>query len=554
MSNDKLQVHTVIVQILRRFTAKTVSIIFFTIFSILVASTCTVIAPYVFSSVIDKATDNIIAQDLFSGFALYALLIGVSFAFGQIIKYLATIAAENITLISSTNFFGSLLKKETPFFAEYNATEIQSAQTQGTEAINMIVQIGLIYIVPTIVQLVLTLIILSSKLNLMISFIVILYGFIYILLVYFTNKWTRPHLQKATAAIQQNAKFVGNIIPSLETLRFFGSALWIGERFNNTAHKIYKNWWDFCIKHICFCILYGLAISFQFLITYSLLLPDYKSGVLSIGDLVLFNILLLQLNQPFEMVGLSIDSFIRAFVKLVPFAKIWFAPEEREIANSKIFEANKGQLEFKCVGFKYDNGRGIDNVSFSASRGKITFLIGATGAGKSTILKLALRSLCPQIGSIEIDGQNLSKISRLNWYSKVGIVPQEVILLNESLVTNIILGRKYDEQRLVNAARRAAIFDRINAMPDKFDTIIGERGLKLSGGERQRIAIARALYSNPAFLFLDEASSALDDATEKQIMQEIRLLTNEITIIVITHRKNIVSSHDQVIEIKGLSN
>lgn len=123
-------------------------------------------------------------------------------------------------------------------------------------------------------------------------------------------------------------------------------------------------------------------------------------------------------------------------------------------------------------------------------------------------------------------------------------MPQEVILLNESLVTNIILGRKYDEQRLLNAARRAAIFDRINAMPDKFDTIIGERGLKLSGGERQRIAIARALYSNPAFLFLDEASSALDDATEKQIMQEIRLLTNEITIIVITHRKNIVSSHD----------
>ncbi|MDQ1199170.1 ABC transporter ATP-binding protein [Agrobacterium sp. SORGH_AS 787] len=462
---------------------------------------------------------------------------------------MAAMTAESLTRVSSTSFFDRLLSKEATFFIEHNSAEIQSAQAQGTGAMNTIVQLGLMYIVPTTVQLTLTLFILGSKINVGVASIVFVYGAVYILLTSFSNKWARPHLQKATEAIQQNAKFIGNTVPALETLRFFGSAKWIGERFSSTADEIYRNWRAFCIKRMCYCVLYGLAIGIQFLVTYSLLLPRYSAGALSVGDIVLFNLLLLQLNQPFEMVGQTIDNFVRAFVQLVPFAKIWNAAEETEQPTVTEFSPKKGTLEFKQARYKYENGRGLEGLSFSASRGRITFLTGATGAGKSTAFKLALRSLEPQSGSIMVDGQDLSMISRQNWYSAVGVVPQEVILLNDTLAANIVLGRKFDKQRLIESARKAAIYDRIMSMPEGFETEVGERGLKLSGGERQRIAIARALYSRPAFLFLDEASSALDDATEEQIMQEIRGLTEDVTVIAITHRASAITAQDQLIEL-----
>ncbi len=130
-----------------------------------------------------------------------------------------------------------------------------------------------------------------------------------------------------------------------------------------------------------------------------------------------------------------------------------------------------------------------------------------------------------------------------------GVVPQEVMLLNDTLRTNIVLGRPLDEARLRKAARKAAILDFIEALSDGFDTQIGERGLKLSGGERQRIAIARALYDEPQILFLDEASSALDEATERDIMAHIRAIAGEVTVLAITHRKSVIMPDDQIVQL-----
>lgn len=548
MSN-RSQVRNALSHVLTQFVRRSYGLLILAFLVIVGSATCAVLAPYVFSSAIDSITAGSVGRGLVAGFALYALVIGLSLTLSQMVKYLAAMTAESLTRVSSTSFFDRLLSKEATFFIEHNSAEIQSAQAQGTGAMNTIVQLGLMYIVPTTVQLTLTLFILGSKINVGVASIVFVYGAVYILLTSFSNKWARPHLQKATEAIQQNAKFIGNTVPALETLRFFGSAKWIGERFSSTADEIYRNWRAFCIKRMCYCVLYGLAIGIQFLVTYSLLLPRYSAGALSVGDIVLFNLLLLQLNQPFEMVGQTIDNFVRAFVQLVPFAKIWNAAEETEQPTVTEFSPKKGTLEFKQARYKYENGRGLEGLSFSASRGRITFLTGATGAGKSTAFKLALRSLEPQSGSIMVDGQDLSMISRQNWYSAVGVVPQEVILLNDTLAANIVLGRKFDKQRLIESARKAAIYDRIMSMPEGFETEVGERGLKLSGGERQRIAIARALYSRPAFLFLDEASSALDDATEEQIMQEIRGLTEDVTVIAITHRASAITAQDQLIEL-----
>ncbi len=156
------------------------------------------------------------------------------------------------------------------------------------------------------------------------------------------------------------------------------------------------------------------------------------------------------------------------------------------------------------------------------------------------------RPFCGPFAAL-FDGVDLADIDRADWYGAIAVVPQDVVLLNESLEDNILLGRPRDAQRLRDAAMMASILPFIDALPDGFRTTVGERGLKLSGGERQRIAIARALYGNPALLFLDEASSALDEATERDIMEHVRLLVGDVTVLAITHRRTVIEATDNVV-------
>ena len=143
----------------------------------------------------------------------------------------------------------------------------------------------------------------------------------------------------------------------------------------------------------------------------------------------------------------------------------------------------------------------------------------------------------------------LNNIERNTWFAQIGVVPQEVMLLNDTIKNNICLGRAYDDQKIYQAAQKAQILDRIMLMPDGFDTVVGERGMTLSGGEKQRISIARALYADPDFLLLDEASSSLDSETEYEIMSHIRSLKDSVTIIAITHNPKLINTEDVVIQL-----
>lgn len=543
------RISTPFLSILGSYWRQTSGTLAFVILTVAFANMSVVGAPYVFARILDEpATDSTITR-IVTGFLIYAVLMGLSMTLQHVAQYVGTMSTGQLNFISETEFFGTLVRKTDRFFAERNPAEVQSALLHGTEAINSIVQIGLHVVFPGLIQLVLALVLIGAAIDGRVAAIVVLYGAAFVALTFLSNRAVRPYLEKAVTVSQENARFVGNAIAAMEALRCFDSASWMGQRFRQGADDVFRNWRAFCIKRIPYAILVGFALAFQFAITFALLVPQYRAGVVSAGDLVLFNALLLQLKSPFEMTGRAINECSRSFAHFVPFADMWQAPERGDIgANGRGAPAG-ARLEFQGVRFFYEEGRGVEDINFVAYRGRITFITGETGAGKSTLVKLILGSITPASGEILVDGIDLQTIERKSWYAAVGIVPQEVMLLNDTLAVNIALGRPLNDERLLWAASSAAILERVQAMPQGFDTMVGERGLKLSGGERQRVAIARALYGDPKILLLDEASSALDETTEGEMMEHVRRIANCVTVIAVTHRKNIIRNHDVVVDL-----
>ncbi|OCJ68039.1 ABC transporter ATP-binding protein [Agrobacterium tumefaciens] len=524
--------------------------IIFLLLTILLGSLLTTVGPLVFSRLIDDMPDAPLKWML--GFSLYAALTALATGIQRSTQYMSVIHSERLEYVATTRFFERIVHKHPSFFNDHNPAEIQSAQTRGASAASMIMQIGLIYFVPGIATFLFSTLLLGAILSVDLVAIVILYGAAFISLTLASNRLTSPFLEKAIEAGQENAGFVGNAIGMIEPLRHTGSTAWMKRRFADNAGVIYRNWRVYSLRRIGFVFTISLALTAQMIIGFYLLLPRYEAGDLSIGDIVLFNTLLLQLNMPFELIGQSISEAIRSFAHFAPYARMWSAPEEEEPPHVNRLRLSGKEIEFDHVGFRYENGRGVEGVSFTAAPGRLTFIIGETGSGKSTLFRLLQKTMAPQSGRITIDGIDLTAIDREDWFAAAGIVPQEVQLLNDTLRSNIVLGRVLDEERLRRSAERAAILDRIEAMPEGFDTVVGERGLKLSGGERQRVAIARALYGEPSILLLDEASSALDEETEREIMDQLRRVDSDITIIAITHRQSSIRTGDQVIALPSV--
>jgi ABC-type bacteriocin/lantibiotic exporter with double-glycine peptidase domain len=478
----------------------------------------------------------------------YAVLMGAAYALQRMSSFLTFMTAESLNFVTSTSFFARLVEKTSSFFLDHNPAEIESAQQKGSSALNIVVQFALAAILPSIAQLVLALGLLGTVLDFDIALIVLVYGIVYIALVTRAAAITRPHLDAAIEQSQASSRFVGNAISSMDTLRQFQSDRWMIGQFTTRERSVLDAFGRYATTQMRYALVFGLALTAQFAITLWLLVPRVVAGDLTVGDLVLFNTLLLQLNMPFQMMGQAIQQFNQSYSQFLPFARMWQAETHDDPETTGAFAITQGTIGFEKISYLYPNGRGVSDANFTARRGTITYITGDTGAGKSTLFKL-LKAMRPTTGTITVDGTDLNTISRADWFAHVASVPQDIVLLNDTLATNIVLGRPFDAARLRRAAERAAILSFIEGLEQGFETIVGERGLKLSGGERQRIAIARALYADPAIVLLDEASSALDAETEKDIMDQLRLLRDEVTIIAITHRLSVIAPDDNVVRI-----
>jgi ABC-type transport system involved in Fe-S cluster assembly fused permease/ATPase subunit len=274
------------------------------------------------------------------------------------------------------------------------------------------------------------------------------------------------------------------------------------------------------------------------------------AGTMTVGDVVLVNTFLLQLYQPLNFLGVVYRQVRQSLTDLENLMSLLdLEPEVKDRPDARPLALDGAAVRFEAVSFGYDPRRPVlREVDFAIPAGHTLALVGRSGAGKSTVVRLLFRFYDVDEGAILIDGQDLRDVTQESLRAAIGLVPQDTVLFNDTIRANIAYGRPGAGQAEIEAAARAAqIHDFIRLLPDGYDTMVGERGLKLSGGEKQRVAIARMVLKDPPILIFDEATSALDSGTERLIQAALRRLSAGRTTLIIAHRLSTVVDADQIL-------
>jgi ATP-binding cassette subfamily B protein len=420
----------------------------------------------------------------------------------------------------------------------------------GMRGIGSLVSYTLYSILPTLVELSLVLTYLLANYEIWFSVIVAVSLTLYIAFTFTVTNWrTRFRREMNELDSKASARAVDSLL-NFETVKYFNNEEFEARRYDGTlaeqeaaAVRSQRS-------------LNLLNAGQQLIIAVGLTLMLWRAAVgvqegrMSLGDLVLVNAFMLQMYMPLNFLGViyreikqAVTDMDRMFRLLDAHREIADAPDARPL------EIRGAEVRFEHVDFAYDPRRQVlFDVSFAVPAGTTTAVVGATGSGKSTLARLLFRFYDAGAGRIEIDGQNIRTVTQASLRERLGIVPQDTVLFNDTIGYNIAYGRPGASQADIGgAAGSAHIHEFIARLPDGYNTIVGERGLKLSGGEKQRVAIARTLLKNPAILVFDEATSALDSRTERAIQAELDAIARNRTTLVIAHRLSTIVNADQIL-------
>ncbi|MDA8093535.1 MAG: ABC transporter ATP-binding protein/permease [Betaproteobacteria bacterium] len=421
---------------------------------------------------------------------------------------------------------------------------------RGTRGISFLLNFMLFNILPTLVEIALVAAVLLAKYAIVFSLVTFLTLGLYIGFTLIVTEWRMVFRRTMNDMDSKaNTRAIDSLL-NYETVKYFGNEAYESRRYDDSM----RVWETAAVRNQTSLAFLNAGQSAIIAIGVTLLMVLAGEGVvnrtMTIGDLVLVNVYMLQLYQPLHFLGFvyreirhSLADMERMFTLLDEHAEVADKPNAPPLA------VTQGRVSFEHVDFGYRPDRQIlHDVSFEIPSGTTVAVVGPSGAGKSTLSRLIFRFFDVQQGRITIDGQDVREVTQKSLRGVLGIVPQDTVLFNDTIYYNILYGRpEASRDEVIAAAQHAHIHDFVESLPDRYDTVVGERGLKLSGGEKQRVAIARTILKNPPILVFDEATSALDSKSEKAIQGELQRIARDRTTLVIAHRLSTIVDADEIL-------
>jgi ATP-binding cassette subfamily B protein len=349
-----------------------------------------------------------------------------------------------------------------------------------------------------------------------------------------------------------NTKAIDSLL-NFETVKYFGNETMEAKRFDASMARYEdaatKTWTSLGWLNFGQAVIFGVGMAIVMVMS----AREVQAGTQSLGDFVFINAMLMQLSIPLNFIGFIYREIRQGLTDIEQMFDLLDVQQEvQDKPSAEPLDVDKGAIRFNDVHFAYDANRPIlKGVSFEVPAGKTVAIVGPSGAGKSTISRLLFRFYDVQSGSVTIDGQDVRDVTQESLRKVIGMVPQDTVLFNDTIAYNIRYGRTdASDQEVEKAAEMAQISGFIKHLPEGYQAMVGERGLKLSGGEKQRVAIARTILKAPPILILDEATSALDTATEQEIQSALDIVSRGRTTLVIAHRLSTVIGADEIIVLK----
>ena len=474
----------------------------------------------------------------------------LSLMFGELRDAVFAVVGQRAVRTVALQAFQHLHSLSLRYHLERQTGGLSRAIERGTRAIETLLRFSLFNIIPILIEILMVFIILWNALDPVIALISLATVVLYIAYTMYITEWRlsfrrEMNLQDSEA----NTKAIDSLL-NYETVKYFGNEDYETRRYD-IALQAYekaavKSQTSLAILNIGQAFLISLGLTVIMIMTGN----SITDGTMKIGGFVMANTYLMQLYQPLGFFGFVYREIKQSLIDIEKMLELMDV--EQEVSDSpgaSDLNLGGGRVVFDRVSFGYDERRPIlKELSFEVQPGKTVAFVGPSGAGKSTLSRLLYRFYDVNEGQIRIDDQDIRSVSQSSVRAAIGIVPQDTVLFNDTIYYNIAYGHPQATPSEVEAAARLAqIHDFIIALPDGYQSMVGERGLKLSGGEKQRVAIARTIIKNPCILIFDEATSALDTHTEQEIQANLRVLSQGRTTLSIAHRLSTIIDSDEII-------
>ncbi|MDC1378725.1 ABC transporter ATP-binding protein/permease [Pelagibacteraceae bacterium] len=526
----------------------------FAVVALVLAKIASVSTPLVLGSAVNSLTKLSSGINLFMLVPI-ALVVGygvtrvIAFTFVEIRDALFSKVSQHSIRQISLTMFQHLHNLSLQFHLNRQTGALAKYIDRGTKGIDFLLRYVLFNIAPTFFEVFLVSGILFYLYGPWYAVVTLVTIGLYSFLTFKITEWRNVFRKRMNQADNDvSTKMIDSLL-NFETVKYFNNEAFEANRLDQSLeeYELAANQSRHSLS------LLNIAQTFIIMvgITIMLVMSVYgiKSGEINIGGFVVINAYMLQLYQPLNWLGSVYREIRQALTDMENmFSLLEVSPSTNDDLED-IPQSNDAEIRFENISFDYDIRRTIiKNISFTVPNGKKVAIVGPTGAGKSTISRLLFKFYDPKEGNIFINNTNVNKISQNSLRKIIGVVPQDTVLFNDTIYYNIAYGNTgATKEEVISAAKNADIHDFITILPDGYETIVGERGLKLSGGEKQRVAIARTILKNPKIFFFDEATSALDTSTEKEIQKNLENVSKGKTTLIIAHRLSTAANADNII-------